>query len=336
MRYRSLATSRGRAAARCHRRISTRCSTPSESWQYESQRFLGEGRDWNAVKQALASAVAGTAEFPGGHSPISFGVAPPPPPASGAPRERTTWALEIAYLGSEFDAFTWQPDRERTVMGLLNRAIEPLIDGAHATMLSSAGRTDAGVSALAQCISFYSWPDLDAEALRRAVDGAAPVPGALRLLHARRVPRDFHATFSARSRQYAYLLPCRDADAEAEAARIDALLAPLPGARRDYAALGRGLPKGKDTHTTLRRATARAVPLVPGGAARAVRIDVEGDRFLRRMVRTLVASASWLAHTNAADDALLHAATSGDQRATAPAAPPFGLCLLGAAYGDSE
>ena len=69
---------------------------------------------------------------------------------------------------------------------------------------------------------------------------------------------------------------------------------------------------------------------------RAVRIDVEGDRFLRRMVRTLVASASWLAHTNAADDALLHAATSGDQRATAPAAPPFGLCLLGAAYGDSE
>ena len=116
MRYRLATTTR---AARCHRRISTRCSTPSESWQYESQRFLGEVRDWNAVKQALASAVAGTAEFPGGHSPIPFGVAPPPPPAPGAPRERTTWALELAYLGSEFDAFTWQPDRERTVMGLL-------------------------------------------------------------------------------------------------------------------------------------------------------------------------------------------------------------------------
>ena len=69
------------------------------------------------------------------------------------------------------------------------------------------------------------------------------------------------------------------------------------GAPRDFAALGRGVPPGKDTTTTLRQASARLVEIGErgavgdGGGAVAARIDLLGDRFLRRQVRVLVATA---------------------------------------------
>ena len=64
--------------------------------------------------------------------------------------------------------------------------------------------------------------------------------------------------------------------------RLRALLAPLVGAPRDYAALGRGLPRGKDSTMTLLRCDARRVELPGRGAA--VRFDLVGDRFVRRQV----------------------------------------------------
>ena len=77
------------------------------------------------------------------------------------------------------------------------------------------------------------------------------------------------------------------------------------GAPRDYAALGRGVPPGKETTTTLRQVSARMVELGSGdgsrdgsrdgggdgGGAVATRVDLLGDRFLRRQVRVLVATA---------------------------------------------
>ena len=72
------------------------------------------------------------------------------------------------------------------------------------------------------------------------------------------------------------------------------------GAPRDFAALGRGVPPGKDTTTTLRQASARLVEIGEigqsgdGGGAAATRIDLLGDRFLRRQVRVLVAAVSGL------------------------------------------
>ena len=57
------------------------------------------------------------------------------------------------------------------------------------------------------------------------------------------------------------------------------------GVARDYAALGRGLPRGKSTVTTLHHASARPVRLAGGGFA--TRVDLVGDRFLRRQVADL-------------------------------------------------
>jgi len=274
-----------------------------------------------------------------------------------APRKRHTWKLSIAYYGPAFSGMAWQRTPPKpTVSGCLHAAIEPLLLGRHSLRLGQSGRTDAGVSALGQRISFYAWPELDVAELEHAIAEAAPEPGALRLVSAEQTTdRSYHASFSTRWRRYAYFLPppighSRE-DVMREAAAIDALLQPLVGEERQYAALGRGLPKGKSVATTLLHARARVVELpggTPGGLA--TRVDLVGDRFIRRQVRTLVASAVHVANTlegeiaeelnspsasqrstsaamseAAVTTALLRIATSGVQQETAHPAPALGL-----------
>lgn len=256
--------------------------------------------------------------------------------------------LRVAYDGPSFSGFGWQREAPLpTVSGTLHEAILPLLEGRHSLRINCAGRTDAGVSALGQRVSFYAWPQLDAAEIVAAVARASPTPGALRVLEAARVPRSYHATFGTRWRRYAYLLPPKRGasrrEVEAEAAALHALLRTLAGAPHDFGALGRGVPKGKDTVTTLHRASARAVEL-DGGAA--TRIDLVGDRFIRRQVRVLVATAvdARAGGEASAQDlreeggeprgSLLERATSGDQKRTAHPAPAAGLCFMDAGAQD--
>lgn len=112
---------------------------------------------------------------------------------------------------------------------------------------------------------------------------------------------------------------------------LDAQLHLLQGCTHDYSALGRKLPANKDTKCTLWKATAQSVVIAEGRAA--ARVELVGDRFLRRQVRTLVATALQVA-SSAPDDAseLLLRSTSGQQQLTAHPAPPYGLCFVEAGY----
>ena len=214
---------------------------------------------------------------------------------------------------------------------LLAGCAEALLDGKSETRLACAGRTDAGVSATGQLVSFYAPASLDANLLRDAL--ASPE---LRLVGARRMCRGYHATYSTAWRRYAYFLPAEtEAASVDEAARLDALLRPLgDGVARDYAALGRGVPAGKETRMLVRHAAARPVRTRAGDFV--TRVDLVGDRWLRRQVRCLVATAVELADDGSDDDRrLLDAAASGVPERTAPhEAPALGLVLAEAGAAD--
>ena len=342
-------------------------------WREKSAEAM-EARDWASVEAAVAAAVGGEALLPGdAPAPVGFEEQAAPLSSSSVSQSaRITWRLRVAYLGVAFSGFAWQSAAPKpTVEGCLQQAIQPLLDGRSELRLSCAGRTDAGVSSLGQLVSFHSWPQLSESDLHDAVARASPERGALRLVDARRMDDGYHATFSTAWRRYAYLLPASPGatrvEAAAEAARLDGLLRPLAGEPRDYAALGRSVPAGKDTTMTLRHAAARLVELPvaasgggggdedPGVAAPttwATRIDLVGDRFLRRQVRTLVSTAVACASSDTAaadvtddDDAaadaaaaagsdLLEACTSGEQRRTAHPAPSAGLVLAAAGSAD--
>ena len=306
----------------------------SDDWRSAAADSMAE-RDWPCIEAALAAAVRGDAPLPGDDAALD--VFPPPPPP--LEESRVTWRLTIAYHGPAFSGFAWQKNAEKpTVQGCLQEALLPLLAGRSALRLECSGRTDAGVSAVGQRVSFHAWPELEVRQLEAAVAAVAPAPGALRLVRARHRDESYHATFSTAWRRYAYLLPraaAAPAEAvEAEAARLDALLQPLAGELRDYAALGRGVPAGKETRMRLRHAAARAVPLAGGAGAFATRIDLIGDRFLRRQVRTLVSTVVAAADAGDSADDLLGVVTSGDQVRTAHPAPALGLCFAEAGMAD--
>jgi tRNA pseudouridine38-40 synthase len=110
-------------------------------------------------------------------------------------------ALGLEYDGAAFCGWQTQPDGcavqdalERALSGVAGKNIET----------TCAGRTDAGVHALAQVVHF----DVDVERSQSAWirGGNALLPDAIAVNWARTVSPDFHARFSATGRRYVYWL----------------------------------------------------------------------------------------------------------------------------------
>jgi tRNA pseudouridine38-40 synthase len=109
--------------------------------------------------------------------------------------------LTLAYDGSPFAGWQVQPDA-RTVQGELEAAILRLT-GEEVRVLS-AGRTDAGVHALGQVASFLTSSTIPGEKWRPALQGQLPPEIVVR--DSEETPSEFHATFSATSKRYRYVI----------------------------------------------------------------------------------------------------------------------------------
>jgi len=114
----------------------------------------------------------------------------------------TNVRLVVAYDGTGFRGLAPNPG-VRTVVGELERVIEPLI-GVKPDIVMS-GRTDAGVHAQGQVLSF-EMPDgaVDLERMQRSVNSRLGPEIVVREIV--EVPPDFSARFSAIGRRYRYLV----------------------------------------------------------------------------------------------------------------------------------
>jgi len=118
-------------------------------------------------------------------------------------------AFRIAYDGTPYHGFQRQPD-VATVEGELLAALSRLgvTDGDVPEGYAAAGRTDAGVSALAQTVTFAAPEWLSPAAFN------SELPADVRAWASADVRDDFHATHDAREREYVYHLYAPDADDE--------------------------------------------------------------------------------------------------------------------------
>ena len=78
-----------------------------------------------------------------------------------------TLKFTLAYDGSDFAGWQRQPER-RTVQGVIEAALERIV-GAE-TAVQGSGRTDAGVHALGQVMSFQTESELAVSVLHRALN----------------------------------------------------------------------------------------------------------------------------------------------------------------------
>jgi tRNA pseudouridine38-40 synthase len=199
--------------------------------------------------------------------------------------------LIVAYDGAPFSG--WQSQANHNgVQDHLEHAFEQICS--RRVRVHGAGRTDAGVHAVAQCAhADLSERRYGPDRWRAALNGV--LPPAIRVMRCNFVPESFHARFSAKSKLYRYRIWNEDVLPPLENNRVwhvrDAIdynlaatSAQLFAGRHDFAsfAANRGAPVA-NTFRTLRRVTVRkSGPLLT--------FDIEGDGFLYKMVRLIVGS----------------------------------------------
>lgn len=114
------------------------------------------------------------------------------------------YRLDLAYDGTGFRGYARQ-EGQRTVQGELESALSTYLKTSVDTAV--AGRTDAGVHARHQVVSFIYDGDLDLEGLRRALNGI--VGPEMSVFAGLRAGDDFNARFSATWRRYRYRIDTR-------------------------------------------------------------------------------------------------------------------------------
>jgi len=121
---------------------------------------------------------------------------------AGPPDGQGTIALTISYDGAPFAGFARQPE-QATVQGAVETALHTALRRPVETV--GAGRTDSGVHALGQVVSFPAAGDEPEDrVLQRSLN--ALVPAGIVVTAVRHARRGFSARFDAVSREYRYRL----------------------------------------------------------------------------------------------------------------------------------
>ncbi len=237
----------------------------------------------------------------------------------------------VAYDGTDYRG--WQRQTNAlTVQATLEAALAQV--GQEAITVLAAGRTDAGVHAEGQVVTFETAWRHGVATLQRALNAVLPADVAVR--DVTEAAPDFHPRYDARSRHYRYTLydaPVRcpltrryslhviaqlDVDAMQHAARV------LIG-EHDFAAFGRPHKPGG--------ATVRRMLLAEwGGELPWLTFDIEANAFLYRMVRSIVGTLLQVGRGEMGVDEFAAVLASRQRSQAGMTAPPHGLCLMEVKY----
>lgn len=200
--------------------------------------------------------------------------------------------------------------------------------------VTGAGRTDAGVHATGQTITFRTASALDGATLGRGVNARLPEDIAISAVEP--VGDDFHARFSATGRTYEYRIRCAPQREPLERHREHWLTGPLDVdamqdaargliGRRDFGAFAAGEGGVREVR--------RAGWSAEGGV---LVFRIEADAFLRGMVRAIVGTMIQVGRGKLRADEIERIVASRDRGQAGPSAPAKGLCLVAVEYGERK
>jgi tRNA pseudouridine38-40 synthase len=267
---------------------------------------------------------------------------------------QTRVRMLVAYDGAGFHGFAAQPG-VTTVGGTLARTVARVLRVPDVE-LSCAGRTDTGVHAWGQVVTF----DVPAAALARSGSTAAALDRlqqsvnklcgpAVVVREAEVVEAPFDARFSATSRLYRYtivnrpwpdpfLAPVAWHVAPALDRRsLDLACDPFVG-EHDFSSFCRrprtkGGPGPADTEVSLTRRVLSARWEDAGDGV--LRFWIEATAFCHQMVRSIVGTLVEVGRGRIRAGDVLGIISAGDRHAAGDLAPPQGLCLWAVRYGGT-
>jgi tRNA pseudouridine38-40 synthase len=266
----------------------------------------------------------------------------------------TRWRLDVAYRGTSFHGFAMQPG-QRTVAGELAEALARTARLSEAPRIVCAGRTDAGVHALAQVVH-VDLPaplpagregELRADELVRSLN--RQLGAEVSVLDARAVEPSFDARHSATWRRYRYLIyegEVRDPLLEGlawqvhgplDARAMSQAIGTVVGSH-DFRAFCRRAQGTSSAEPIVRLVTSAGVDVVAESPAvdlvggRLLRVEIQASSFCHQMVRSIVAQIVEVGRGASNSAEIMDLLRSGSRQGAAQPAPPEGLCLIGVGY----
>jgi len=242
--------------------------------------------------------------------------------------------LTLAYEGTGFVG--WQRQAAGpSIQSLVEEAIAPFVSEGHANVIG-AGRTDAGVHALAQAASAHIVTQTSTAVLQRALN--ARLPPAVRVTEIEDVAPDFHARFSATAKRYAYHIvngplispfEVRYAWHVSRALDVDRMRRASVAivGRHDFAAFQATGSHARDTHRTILETRLELT-------GEHLTFVCRGDGFLRHMVRSLTGTLVEIGQGRFEPGRLAELLARPDRTRVGPTAPAHGLFLVGVEYDD--
>ncbi|MEA2075367.1 MAG: tRNA pseudouridine(38-40) synthase TruA [Euryarchaeota archaeon] len=237
-------------------------------------------------------------------------------------------ALKLGYLGTQYRGFQIQPPSvSPTIEGELFKAFEKLniIEGRVASNYSAAGRTDKGVHALSQVVSFDT---TNPNVTPRMINSM--LPDDIWAFALAKPHSDFNARKDAISREYRYFLPLQP---DLDITRMREASELLIGAH-DFSNLSQ--PPGHHEHEAEYYSPIREIKRVEIATENSfVVIDIEANGFLRKMVRKIVSALKLVGGGTKkrqwVEDLVARRVTEHIEPA-----PAFGLILKKVSYRDVE
>ncbi|HVA46758.1 MAG TPA: tRNA pseudouridine(38-40) synthase TruA [Pirellulales bacterium] len=250
-----------------------------------------------------------------------------------------TIKLTLAYDGTAYAGWQVQPG-QRTLQETLEAALATITG--ETVRVTASGRTDAGVHALAQVVSFDTQSTLSADVFQRALN--AELPHDMAVLNAADAPPGFHAIRDAVRKRYRYVLddaPVPDVfrrhyawhyrqrlDADTMRRAAQGLLG-----THDFRSFETGWPQRTSSVRTIFDLSVRRGLF---GDDELIAVEVEADGFLYNMVRAIVGTLVEVGRGTRPEDWPVEVLAAQDRRVAGMTAPPHGLFLLRVEYNQNE
>lgn len=239
------------------------------------------------------------------------------------------YKLVLSYDGTDYCGWQRQPDK-RTIQGTLEESLAKII-GQKVSVIG-AGRTDAGVHALAQVAHFQANTHLQEKELWRALN--AILPKDIRVIGLEKVDKDFHARRQARSKVYQYRIINSPLISPFLVRYACQWSAPL-----DWRSMARAAPffireadfSGFSSNRVLspiRKVTASTI----NKNGPEIIYTIEANGFLRYMVRTIVGTLLEIGKGKMLPPRIEEIFRTKSRSLAGPTAPAKGLCLIEVNY----
>jgi len=242
-----------------------------------------------------------------------------------------TIKLTIEYDGTLYAGWQQQPNH-LTIQAVLEEALSKITQQ-HISAVA-AGRTDSGVHALGQVVSFQSNKTLAPAQWAPALNSYLPKD--ISVISSQQAPDDFHARFSAKGKIYEYRITLQPSRPALNRHRVWHLPHQL-----DTDAMRQAMPDFLGTHdfTSFRGPRSKTVNpvctishLSLSSEPPSLTFRIEGNRFLKQMVRAIVGTLIEVGEHKRNPNTLQEILHAKDRQAAGRTAPPQGLYLVQVIY----